>query len=315
MKILSEYINGNVYVKLYEDGTKERICYSDKPNVKFPESIDVKITDYCELKCDFCHENSTLSGRHGDLNKFLEVINELPSGVELALGGGNPLSHPNLIEFLEELKKRKIYANLTINQNQVNCELLINLITNDLIKGIGISITKGIDLKLYDTLAKLYKHTHNIVFHFVIGVSPHWWIEQLLDCHERTNEEITELNSMKVLFLGYKIFGRGIKHLASDPLVHDSINEWIREIPFVMNQKSKIIENITFSFDNLAIEQLEVKRLFKESDWNRFYMGDDFTHTMYIDAVKQYYAKTSTMALGNRTRFSDKSLLEYFKGK
>jgi hypothetical protein len=47
-------------------------------------------------------------------------------------------------------------------------------------------------------------------------------------------------------------------------------------------------------FDNLAIKQLGVKRLLSENEWNEFYMGDDGQHTMYIDAVREEYAISST---------------------
>lgn len=40
-------------------------------------------------------------------------------------------------------------------------------------------------------------------------------------------------------------------------------------------------------------------------------MGDDFSFTMYIDAVEQFYAPTSRSE--NRTSFKDCSLLEFFK--
>ena len=64
------------------------------------------------------------------------------------------------------------------------------------------------------------------------------------------------------------------------------------------------------SFDNLAIEQLDVKRLFTNKGWDKFYMGDDFCSTMYIDAIKQNYAPTSRSS--DRRSFDQYTLLEYF---
>lgn len=61
----------------------------------------------------------------------------------------------------------------------------------------------------------------------------------------------------------------------------------------------------------MGIEQLKVKRLFTDVGWKKFYMGDDFCFTMYIDAVKQQYAPTSR-SLG-RVSFKQTTLLEYFK--
>ena len=47
------------------------------------------------------------------------------------------------------------------------------------------------------------------------------------------------------------------------------------------------------SFDNLAIEQLNVRRLISDEQWDEFYMGDDGTMTFYIDMVEGVFAKNS----------------------
>lgn len=47
------------------------------------------------------------------------------------------------------------------------------------------------------------------------------------------------------------------------------------------------------SFDNLAINQLDVKRIVPVENWDEFYMGDDGGFTFYIDVVKGEFAKNS----------------------
>ncbi|HHT23450.1 MAG TPA: hypothetical protein GXZ87_09125 [Bacteroidales bacterium] len=86
MKKLATYKNGNSQVTIYEDGTKVR-RYSEPLLLEFPESIDIKITNYCDLGCKFCHEMSDIAGKHADLNKLLTVLQGLSPGVELAIGG------------------------------------------------------------------------------------------------------------------------------------------------------------------------------------------------------------------------------------
>ena len=54
------------------------------------------------------------------------------------------------------------------------------------------------------------------------------------------------------------------------------------------------------SFDNLAIEELSVKRLLSENEWNEFYMGDDGTMTYYIDMVERKFARSSTADFDKR---------------
>ena len=56
-RFISTYVNGNHSVRLYSDGTK--IKETTDPNddhftYEFPESFDLKITDYCDAGCLYC---------------------------------------------------------------------------------------------------------------------------------------------------------------------------------------------------------------------------------------------------------------------
>ena len=74
---ISEYYNGNHKVSLYANGTK--IKETNNPNAdhftyEYPESFDLKITDYCDGGCKFCHENSTTNGKHADLKRIHNLM-------------------------------------------------------------------------------------------------------------------------------------------------------------------------------------------------------------------------------------------------
>ena len=99
-QIIAKYTNGNYKVQILSDGTKIRYTKDNAFKPEFPESIDVKITDYCDMGCAYCHELSTPKGKHANLDILLEVLKPLLPGTELAIGGGNPLFHPNLLPFL-----------------------------------------------------------------------------------------------------------------------------------------------------------------------------------------------------------------------
>ena len=288
-KIIAKYQNGNTEVTILNDGTKIRE-YEGIPNIEFPESLDIKITNYCDLGCSYCHENSTIQGTHAHLDILLIKLKELPAGIELAIGGGNPLSHPEIYEFLIKLKELEFIANITVNQKHIESyyELITRLISEDLIKGLGISIVNND----YTNISKLMKLTNNIVFHIIMGINDINVISELKSIS----------NYCKVLILGYKTFGRGINYKSD--IVLNNINNWCMHLP-------KYFNSVTLSFDNLAIEQLDLKRFFTTEGWNKFYMGDDFTFTMYIDAVKQNYAPTSRSE--NRVSFNDSTLIDYFK--
>ena len=111
--MLATYTNGNTRVTIDHNGTKTRRYRSDQPvKLDHPESIDVKITNYCDLGCEYCHENSTVEGEHADIEVLLNTLSTLPRGVELAIGGGNPLSHPDIIPLLTRLKSMGFIVNI-----------------------------------------------------------------------------------------------------------------------------------------------------------------------------------------------------------
>ncbi len=273
MNLLGKYTNGNYNVHIFDDGTKIRENDLDNLTPSFPENIDLKITDYCDRGCLFCHENSTTKGIHGDiLNQ--EFIDTIQPFTELALGGGNPLDHPDLVEFLKKIRSKNILANITVNQKHFidNKKYVDFLVSEKLIYGLGVSVTE-----VTDELLGLLKENPNIVIHVIYGVI--------------TEEEFKKLydNNLKVLILGYKIFRRGEIWLSRKEEEFSVNSKWLFEELGETTKHFKVI-----SFDNLAIRQLEVKRLMSKSDWNNFYMGDDGQYTMYIDMVKKEFASSST---------------------
>ena len=205
MELLNKYNNGNVSVSIYDDGTLIRE-YEGEPLPEFPSSMDIKITNYCNgAFCQFCHEKSNPNGKHGDLNKLLEVISVLPGGAECAIGGGNALSHPDLIPFLQTLKDRGIIANITINEKHIleYNNLILDLINNDLVKGIGISYS---DKSYLPNIVPIIKASNNIVFHLIMGLNKVDDIDTLESFCAEQNKKC------KILILGYKQFGNGINY-------------------------------------------------------------------------------------------------------
>lgn len=285
IKELASYPNGNTFVRIFEDGSKIREFEGDaKPEL--PESIDLKITDFCDMGCAFCHEQSTKAGSHGDVDFLLKLVDTLPAGIELAIGGGNPLSHPDLEKLLIALKQQGIIANITINQGHLKPyqTLIQSLIDKNLVKGVGISLTKkNLDIALLP-------NTSNLVFHIIAGVQEPEIIGELLSA----------LDAPKILVLGYKEYGFGKEFLSQ--AVKDKIRRWQMFLP-------RYLGKTIISFDNLAIKQLEVQRLLTEEGWEKFYMGDDGKFTMYIDGVTQTYAISSTK---DRIPLGDLSAREAF---
>ena len=286
--------NGNytMYLDL-ETGTKIRKNDLDFFDPEKPESMDIKITNKCDMGCAFCHENSTPDGLHGDIMnlKFIETL--LPY-TELAIGGGNPLTHPDLIPFLEKCKALKLVPSMTINQYHFMKpeyeELIDKLVNEKLIYGLGVSLTIASD----EFITKIKKYP-NAVIHIINGVQSLNQVKKLYD------------HNLKVLILGYKMFRRGIEYFseAVDIIKNDYYNE--------LAEMTKHFDVV--SFDNLALKQLEVKRLLTEDEWNEFFMGDDGSHTMYIDCINKQYARSSTAPIEDRKLLLDdiKPMFDYIK--
>lgn len=272
---LASYRNGDWQFTIHEDGTLIKETEVSNPKVTFPNSLDLKITDYCTGGCSWCHERSTPKGQHGDLDFVLTILQGLPAGAEVAIGGGNPLDHPRLVSFLQGLKQHGIIANITVNEKHLPEQLgyLVGLIKQDLVKGVGISYS-GVHLEELKLLAEI---TPNLVMHVIMGVHP-------LEC-------LDDIQAIcrKVLILGYKQFGRGNTYF--NPEVEENKYRWLTQLPRYFKS------GLTLSFDNLAIAQLKLRRLFPDDLWEQFYMGDDGTHTMYMDAVKKQYAVSSTSSI------------------
>ena len=265
-QLLHSYKNGNYTVNLFADGTKEKFTDDDFFKADFPDSMDLKITNYCDANCPMCHENSNICGKHANLDA--PFLNTLPSGIELAIGGGNPLSHPDLLPFLKRMKNSGIICNITVNEKHLlsNNALIDQLIEEKLVWGVGVSITKACQ----KTVNFLHSYK-NSVAHIICGIVTPQIIYKLKDC--------------KVLALGYKQKGRGKNYFSEE--VEKSILNFKKNLSLYFNHFESI------SFDNLAIIQTGIEDMISKEEWQKRFMGKDGEASMYIDLVNQKYALSS----------------------
>lgn len=270
------YKNGNYLVMLdLNDGSKTRVNNKDFLQPEFAESIDLKITNMCNMGCEQCHENSTIHGKHANILKE-EFLNTLHPHTELAIGGGNPLEHPQLESFLVKCRELCLVPSMTVHQVHFmqQLEFLRTLRDNKLIYGLGVSVTKPTD-----ELISALKEFPNAVVHLIAGYTPKWVFEELAN------------KGLKILILGYKRFRRGKDLYDIDYVGIDY------KLGQIYDLLPKMIDEgwyETISFDNLAINQLRPSRFMTDEEYSRFYMGDDAQFTYYIDAVERKFAKNST---------------------
>lgn len=291
MGLLGRYKNGNFVTTILSDGTKIRETKDDEFIPSFAENMDIKICNYCDMGCKFCHEGSTINGKFGNIlnEKFIDTLHPYQ---EVAIGGGDATSHPDLIPFLNKLKEQKVIANMTVNQIhfEKNHELIKKLVDEKLIYGLGVSLVNP--TKHFIELIRQYP---NAVIHVINGVLKPSDIKAL------------ENNNLKMLILGYKHLRRGNEYFEEEQNDIETKQQWLYENLEDIIQKFKVV-----SFDNLAIEQLDVKRLLTQEEWDEFYMGDDGKVTYYVDMVERKFAQSSTAPFNKRYDLLD-SVDDMFK--
>ena len=282
MELLGKYMNGNVSTSIFSDGTKERFTMDDEFRPTFAENMDIKICNRCSAGCSYCHEGSTSGGKLGNImnEKFVDTLHPYQ---EVALGGGNVLEHPDLIPFLHKLKNKKVITNITLNQIHFenNLELVKNMVDQKLVYGLGVSLVNPTD----EFINKI-KEFPNAVVHVINGVV--------------TSKEMLKLadHELKVLVLGYKMLRRGEEYYKNKVESIAANQQWMyNNLPSLLNKFAVL------SFDNLAIEQLEIEkrwREFSDEPWDEFYAGDDGEFTYYIDMVERKFARSSTADFDKR---------------
>ena len=274
-KIIGQYSNGNYKIMLFSDGTKIRLNNEATMKADFPESIDLKISNKCSGPkgfgpCEFCHEQSHPDGKLANLSHPL--LDSIHPYTELALGGGNVFEHPYLNSFLTRMKNQKVICNMTVHLNHFLDKYwdIRAFQEEGKIHGVGVSVNKAIDQDIIDKI----KSVPNTVVHTIAGIMPMDGYETLYD------------NNIKLLILGYKMYGRGIKYFE-----HNDIMDKIFDLR--SNLKDMFQHFNLISFDNLALKQLEVKEIVSPEVWEKCYMGDDGDYTMYLDMVEEKFSKSS----------------------
>lgn len=290
--ILTTYTNGNYHVTLLNDGTKIRYNRLDNLTPAFAESIDCNITERCDGGCGYCYLGCNEDGKHADLNQ--SFFDTLHRGQELALNG-NDLSHPQLKEFLIRMKNQGIICNLTVNQiHLIRCiDKIRELVNEELIYGLGVSLVNSADSRLYYYL----KEFPNAVLHTIDGLLSSENIYNLSD------------KNIKLLILGYKVLGRGDDYYNKH---HDEIEnniEWLKHNIMYLKNAFNVI-----SFDNLAIEHLDLKNQVAEDIWKYSYMGDEGSYTFYIDAVNKKFALSSLSPIQYDLKDNVDEMFNYIRG-
>lgn len=268
---IADYTNGNVHITLYDDGTRVMETEDDEFEFEYPTNVDMTITHRCHNECPYCYLGCNSEGKHADILN-VPFLDTLLSGQELAINFNN-CDHPQLIEFLHKMKNRGIFVNGTVNQADFerHFEFLKMLSDRKLIWGIGVSLNKPTK----EFLSKA-NEIPNVVVHVINGIL--------------SADDIEEMRgrNIKLLILGYKDIGRGADYINGNTLNVKARQRYLKDVlPTMFNHF------VVISFDNLALEQLNVRELITEEQWSKCYQGDEGTSTFAIDLVTGKFSMNS----------------------
>lgn len=282
-----KYNNGNAVINIDDNGTRI-IEFDNDLKLDFPLNLDIRVSTSCSFAnniCkNFCHESAVVNGKDCDYELLKSKLCGLPQGIELAIGCNHFTQ--NLYDFLQWCYEQNYICNLTINQGHVkrDFDLIEKAIKNNFVKGLGISYRNKLKFDLPESILN-YKNT---VFHVISGIDTFNDILLLKDKSVK-----------KLLILGEKDFGYNSNKVNLQSQNH---KEWYWWIGKLFNEFEVV------SFDNLALEQLNIKRFFNIDSWDIFNQGEE---SFYIDAVHQTFAPSSRSS--NKVNWNNFTIQEYFK--
>lgn len=85
-----------------------------------PELADISISNHCTKGCSYCYRNSSTNEQFMSIENYVRVLESMNhprygNVFQVAIGGGEPLEHPDFIQIIEETGKRGIVPNFTTN--------------------------------------------------------------------------------------------------------------------------------------------------------------------------------------------------------
>ncbi len=199
------------------------------PFALWPELADISISNHCTKGCDYCYQDSGDNASFMSLEDYKYILNELQhrkwgNVFQVAIGGGEPLEHPQLKQIIEATIIRNIVPNLTTNGIHLDSDYAGYF--KGRVGAVALSIT---DIQAFDLdKAKiLLRESVRTNIHYVLSDKN---ISQAVDIlRGRYNESLSGLNS--IIFLTHKPHGRG--SMTDILKLSDSLMNFIRQIDYV----------------------------------------------------------------------------------
>lgn len=169
--------------------------------LEYPEFYDIKLTDWCSGCCIFCYMDSTREGAHfsdviGKVQRFFGPMSKNQRPFQVALGGGEPTSHPEFLKILKVFHELDIEPNYTTNGMWTNgdkgkiTEDEIELLSTTLKYCGGVAVSCHPHLKPYWKRAASLYHSYKIKLNFHLIISDRKSIDDFVEIYKEWNDKV-----------------------------------------------------------------------------------------------------------------------------
>jgi len=222
MKI-RRHIGDYNFIADQESGMTFRWGKSLEANPRFapvPELVDISISNHCSKGCDYCYRDSKPDGSFMSLDDYKFILSSLNhkkygNVFQVALGGGEPLEHPEILEIIDLTKQFNIVPNFTTNGKYITKTLVDNI--KGKVGAVAVSLDNMNDINS-SKIEMLIKGGIRTNIHYVIERNN---IKQAIQILEGDfNKKLKKVNA--IIFLTFKPSGRGDSNhiLSNDSCLH-----------------------------------------------------------------------------------------------
>lgn len=212
-----------------------RTLQEDPSWAPIPELADISISNHCSKGCAYCYRESTRNNEFMSIEEYCLVLDGMQhpkygNVFQVALGGGEPLEHPNFIQIIESTLEREIVPNFTTN-GMFLTENVCKAIRGK-VGAVALSITHVSELKL-EKVKLLTRYGIRTNIHYILSTQN---IKEAIDIvYGKYDAWFAGVNA--IIFLTYKPAGRGtIENILQEGEILD---EFIRQVN-VYNKEMKI---------------------------------------------------------------------------
>lgn len=239
MKIRRHSKNYNFYGDT-ETGITMRWGNTINKNPEFapwPELADISISNHCTKGCEFCYKDSTNNNIFMSVEDYEYVLSSLQSKTfgnvfQVALGGGEPLEHPDFTEIINITYEKGIVANFTTNGIYLNEDIVKSIKNKVGAVAVSVNNVKDINIEKIKMLTDFGIKTN---IHFVLDNKS---IDQAIEILKgKYNNLLNKVNG--VIFLTYKPSGRATVRNAL------TINEKLKKFTSLI-ENNKCVSRIGF---------------------------------------------------------------------